>query len=93
MLHAVLVSVALLASPTQWCGGGGGCCIRPSQPMFAPLPAVPMSIAPPSVDVLKLIRIDQYPQPVRIGLAVIAPRPLSNVMLSTFQVESEPAQR
>ena len=87
MLHSLIVAIALMSSPTQWCGGGGGCCIgfRVNRPPVAPAPIV---IAPPKVDVLKFMRMDQYPQPVRVGLAIIAPRPLSNAMISTLQVEA-----
>lgn len=89
MLHSILVAMAVLASPTQCCGGGGFgfLCCRPAQPAVV---APPLTIAPPKVDILKLIRIDEYPLAVRIGLAIIAPRPFGSAMTPTLQADAQP---
>jgi hypothetical protein len=89
MLHSILVALTLLASPTMCCGGGGFgflCCRPAPQPVFV---APPISIAPPKVELLKFIRIDQYPAPVRVGLAIIAPRPFGHLLMNTLQADTQ----
>lgn len=85
MLHSILVALTLLASPTHCCGGGGFgfFCCRPA--VVAPT----VSIAPPKVDLLNLIRVDQYPPTLRIGLAIIAPRPFGNLLTAPLPADAQ----
>jgi hypothetical protein len=87
MLHAILVTVALLSSPTQCCGGCGFHGVW-GRPHCAPTP-LPFSIAPPSMNIPSILRIDQYPMALRVGLLIIGPRPLSSVMAATLQANAQ----
>lgn len=85
MLYALLVTFALLSSPLECCGGGGFSMFR--QPRYC-APVFSVSIEPPKVDVLKVLRIDQYSSSLRWSLAIIAPRPLSSVIAATLQADT-----
>lgn len=88
MLHALLVTFALLSSPLECCGGCGGFAFLGPR-TCAPSPMPIMSIVPPTPNIPAILRLDQYAPSLRWALVILAPRPISSVMAATLHADAQ----
>lgn len=72
MLYSILLTIGLLASPAQWCGGGRMCCV-PQRTKYVPQLVAPAP-RPLTIYVPSFLRTREVSEPVRLGLMLIAPR-------------------
>lgn len=70
MLYSILLAIGLLASPAQWCGGGGMCCV-PQRTRYLP-PAV--AARPVVIKLPAILPVEQWPAPAQLGMMLVAPR-------------------